>query len=490
MIPSRRSAAFGFVVLAVAALAALPLSRTIGSEAPERVSFINDVAPILKENCLACHDSRKRSGKLDISTYALLRAGGSGGDPVNPGHPAESALIERLKADGPKRMPPPPRDNPADAATALPENKVAIIERWIAEGAVLDPEIAAETDLLRELRKRWRPPAPPEKYPRPPVITALTFSPDGQRLVAGAHHELTIWSPNDGRLLGRLRTRSERTFAIEFLTPTLIAAAGGRPGQDGDVRVYDLSATPANVGGVAQWDGVNDPAVLQTHLMDSDDCQLCLAVNADRSRLATGGCDRQVRIWNLAGGPSPAKLQQTFEQHSDWVLGAAFAPDGRELVTASRDKSARVWNIARRETVAVYSDHQGPVFGVAVRPDGKAALSASADRLVRVWTLENEGKLVKSIAGHEGEILKIVRIPNASQFATASADRTVRIWGDDGTAIRSLAGFAGPVFSLAVSPDGARLAAGSAHGEIRVWTLADGKPVTHWIAAPGYAGPK
>jgi hypothetical protein len=40
------------------------------------VSFIKDVAPILKENCFACHDAKKRKGKLDMTTYENFRKGG------------------------------------------------------------------------------------------------------------------------------------------------------------------------------------------------------------------------------------------------------------------------------------------------------------------------------------------------------------------------------------------------------------------------------
>src|SRR5213082_2863388 len=57
------------------------------------ISFINDVAPILKENCFACHDAKKRKGKFDMSTYESFRKGGDKEDPVTPGKPDESLMI-------------------------------------------------------------------------------------------------------------------------------------------------------------------------------------------------------------------------------------------------------------------------------------------------------------------------------------------------------------------------------------------------------------
>src|SRR5439155_14131929 len=115
-----------------------------GSPADAPVSFINDVAPILKENCYACHDAKKHSGKFEMTSYAKLRQGGSNEDPVTPGKPDESLLIHLLTSDGAKRMPPPPKDKTSDKDGALPAEKVAVIERWVREGAKLDADVPPE----------------------------------------------------------------------------------------------------------------------------------------------------------------------------------------------------------------------------------------------------------------------------------------------------------------------------------------------------------
>jgi len=77
----------------------LSLSRA-GAQTPAPKSFINDVAPILKENCFACHDSKKRKGKLDMTTYESLRKGGDKDDPITPGKPEESLMFRFISATG------------------------------------------------------------------------------------------------------------------------------------------------------------------------------------------------------------------------------------------------------------------------------------------------------------------------------------------------------------------------------------------------------
>src|SRR5206468_1955528 len=106
--------------------------------------------------------------------------------------------------------------------------------QWIKEGGKLDAGLDPNADLLRELRKRWQPPMPHPVYPAPVLVNALAFSPDGTKLVSGGSFELTVWEPTTGKLLQRIRTRSERAYGMAFLPDGLLAVAGGRPGQEGD----------------------------------------------------------------------------------------------------------------------------------------------------------------------------------------------------------------------------------------------------------------
>jgi WD40 repeat protein len=54
--------------------------------------------------------------------------------------------------------------------------------------------------------------------------------------------------------------------------------------------------------GVAIVDGVTDKAVMVAQLLETDDSVLCLAVSDDGKKLATGGCDRLVNVWDLSAG--------------------------------------------------------------------------------------------------------------------------------------------------------------------------------------------
>jgi WD40 repeat protein len=452
------------------------------ASAQKPVSFINDVAPILKENCFACHDTKKKSGKYDMTSYEKIRTGGANGDPVTPGKPEASEFHDLIVTKEQRRMP------PRDKGEAVPKEKASVIAQWIKEGAKLDAGLAANADLVKELRVRWQPPVPPKAYPFPIIVNALAFAPDGNSVVAGGHHELTVWELPSGKLVKRLRTRAERAYGMAFLPDGKLAVAGGRPGQEGDVRVYNLSAKGKTEDGVEVLDGVNDKAVLVKHLFDVEDSVLCLALTTDGKTLAAGGCDRAVRVFDLSDGLDKAKLTQTVENHADWVLGCALSADGKYLVTAGRDKTAKVWDLKAKESVVTFPEHQNIVYGVAVKADGSAGFSVGADKQLRTWKPNGEGKQVKNAGGHSDEVFKIAYNPKQPMLATSSADKTVQLWNADSlAATKTLSGLTDFVYTVAFSADGALVAGGTFDGIIGVWKVSDGSVVKLFSASPGIA---
>jgi WD40 repeat protein len=453
------------------------------------ISFINDVAPILKENCFACHDSKKRKGKLDMTTYANLRKGGSKDDPIEPGKSRESLIMDLLTAKGAGRMP------PTEAGEALAAAKVVVIARWIQEGAKLDVGIAPGADLMRELRIRWQPPQPPATYKYPVNINALAFTPDSKKLVVGGFHELTVWDAATGKLEERLRTRAERAYSMVFLKEGKLVVAGGRPGQEGDVRVYDLGDLKKSMR-VEMLDGVKDRHVVIAELLETDDSVLSLALSQDKNKLAAAGCDRLIRVWDLSKGVAGARLEQTIENHADWVFGLAFTPDGKTLLSASRDKTAKGWDLSSKESVLTFPDHQNAVYAVSSSPDGKTGISAGEDGNVRFWQATDAkkqiGKQIRVSGGHGKGVFRLALHNDAKKpvLATCSADGTVRLWDpNSGAAVKTLTGHRDWVYALALSPDGTLVAAGGYDGDVRVWKTADGALVKSFNASPGYAVP-
>ncbi len=469
--------------IAMAVLAALLLGTAPASAQAKPVSFITEVAPIIKENCFACHDAKKRSGKYDMSTFEKLLAGGAAGSPIAAGKVKDSDFHDLMVTKEDRRMP------PRDKGEAVAAEKSAIVAKWIAEGAKLDAGIDPKADLLKELRIRWKPPTAPAAYKFPVVVNSLAFTPDNKSLVVGAHHELTVWSLPDAKLTKRISMRAERAYAMVFLPDGKLAVAGGRPGQEGDVRIFDISAKGQAANGVETLDGVNDPKVMVKQLLDADDSVLCLALAPDGKHLAAAGCDRTIRYWDLSGGAAAAKLEQSIENHADWILGIALSADNKYLVSGARDKTAKVWDIKAKESVMTFPDHQEIVYGVALNKDATVGYSIGKDKQLRSWKPGGDAKQIKNAGGHSDEVFKIAVSPTAPILATGSGDKSVRLWDAAGlTNTKTLAGLTDHVFAVAFSPDGTLVAGGSFAGEVGVWKVADPKelkPVALFNATPG-----
>src|SRR5205814_821370 len=102
-----------------------------------------------------------------------------------------------------------------------------------------------------------------------------------------------------------------------------------------------------------------------------------VAFSGDGKRLASGGADRTVRMWEVATGK-----QQVCIADPGPVYGLALAPDA-SVVAAMGTDAIRVWDVAPLAP-AVVLRHATPVYGVAYSPDGKM-LASDGTNGTKLW---------------------------------------------------------------------------------------------------------
>ncbi len=460
---NRYLAAFLPVILAISS----PLRAADDAPKPKadgKVSFIKDVAPILVQNCIACHNPKKSESKYIMTNFAQLAKGGQQGEDITlePGDPDASRFVELLRADGQPRMP--------YKQDALAPEKVAIIERWVKEGAKYDGG-EAKDDWTGVLRKAT-PVSIPESYPATVPVTALAISPDGKDVASGGYHEVNLWKVADGTIDRRLNGHAERIYDIAYSPDgKWMAVASGDPGQFGTARLF--TAEPGG-GGKAVRD-----------LVETIDCVLAVTFSPDSKFVAAAGADRAIRIWEVDSGKQVALV----EDHADWILDIAFSPDGKKLASASRDKTAKVFDVVKKESLVTFPGHAQTVYSVSFSTDGKQVFSAGEDNMIRVWNADDDAKQVRQIGGFGGPVFKLAFAPDGKTFAACSSDKTVRIFEPGGGSKHVLSGHNDWVYSVAFAPDGKTLASGSWDGEVKLWNPADGKLIRTILAAPGYKAP-
>lgn len=426
---------------------------------PKPASFMKDVAPILVRNCIACHNARKSESKYNMVNFAALAKGGAQGEDITlePGKPEDSRFVELLHVDAKPRMP--HKQDP------LPKDQVALIERWVKEGAKYDGNDPKEDwpALLHKLT----PISVPESYPVAVPITALAFSPDNLKIAASGYHEFNIWTAGDAALGRRIPGLSERVYDIAYSPDgKWMATASGDPGQFGSAKLW-----------MAEADGGGKPV---RDLVESSDSIFAVAFSPDSKLVAAAGADRAIRVFEVETG----KLVSTIEDHADWVLDIAFSPDGKRLASASRDKTAKVFDVAKKESLVTFPGHSEIVYSVSFTPDGKQVATSGGDNQIRFWNPDEDGKQTGNIGGFGGPIFRIAYTPDGKKLVACSADKTVRVFEGNAQKL-SLAGHNDWIYALAISRDGNTIASGSWDGEVRLWNLADGKPIRTILAAPG-----
>ena len=184
-------------------------------------------------------------------------------------------------------------------------------------------------------------------------------------------------------------------------------------------------------------------------------------MSAHDNRLATGGADGKVHVYDRRGG-----LTNSFQAHTGEVCGIAWSLDGSNIATSGEDELVNVWGGRRRMKIP----HNSVVRGLAWMNSGILVTGeTSSDGAVRMfhtrsdddercfmthrpvtglqWSptwgifashLDNNGtwqvlthdisKSVAEFSGHSDGIVNISASPNGDMVVTISSDETLRVW--------------------------------------------------------------
>lgn len=435
-----------------------------GAEGP--VSFQKDIAPILADKCLTCHQEKKAKGGYRVDTFEhVTKAGDSELAPLTASKPDASTLFTRLvTTDEDERMP--ANDDP------LPPEQVALVKRWIEQGGKFDGNDAklALNEIISASAGSSRAKAP-EKYPRPLPITAAVLAGDGQTAFTSGYHEVLEWSVPEGRLQRRFQGLPERVLGLALQrSGRLLAVAGGSPGRGGELLVVERAS-----GKVVK------------RLPGSKDTVLAVAFSPDGDLLAAGGTDNTVRMYRTRDWKPAWKA----EAHADWVTSLTFAPDGKHVVSTSRDRTAKVLASEDGSPGLTFANHGSAVTSAVFDADGATVTTSASDGEVRRWkwdeSVDGSGRVKdKLLKGGRQEVTRVGL--GAGRIVTASVDGRLRQYDLaklDAPAVE-LTPLGGRIDALALDDSGWKLLAAGQDGRLQILDLGARQRLLSAIAAPGW----
>jgi WD40 repeat protein len=454
-------------VIAIPAFAS-QLAAQEKSEKP-KANYQDDLTPIFRESCFGCHNADKTKGGLNLASYATMMQGGGSGTAIAPGDPDSSYLYQLVTHQSEPHM---PLNSPK-----LPDEKLAIIRRFIEEGALENSgSKAAVKKEHAELKlsgsfnqKPDGPPPMPPRLPlepvlhtaRPGAITALAASPWAPLVAVAGQQQILLYNSENLQLLGVLPFPEGIAHVLKFSrNGKLLLAGGGHEAKSGRVVLWDIT-TGKRI----------------TEIGDEYDAVLAADISPDQSLVALGGPSKVVRIFSTATG----EIVQQIKKHTDWIYSLEFGPDNVLLASGDRNGDVFVWEAAKGQEYLSLHGHTAGVTALSWRADGNMLASASDDGSIRLWEMEN-GKQVKTWNAHGG--VQSVEFCRDGKLLTCGRDHQVKLWTADGKPQPQNLSLGEMAMRAAMTFDNNRIIAGDWAGDVRIWNAADGKQIGTLSADP------
>jgi WD40 repeat protein len=284
------------------------------------------------------------------------------------------------------------------------------------------------------------------------------------------------------------------TIALSLVSAGLLLAASERPAgrANGPAEVSTaldrLDPAQIPVAERFDWQPKELVAVLGSHRGRHWGATIAVAFSPDGRRIASGGDDHVVRVWDAETLREVAVLSG----HEDMVFAVAYSPDGTTLASAGIDRTIRLWDLTKAEPIIaqILEGHERGIRSIAFSRDGKSLASGDAGGTVRLWDLTRSparlrAKLPPQQTHDSYRRQAVAFSPDGTTLATSSLLDVV-LWdlkGQEpkvvrtlkaatGTLTRDLDDFPSQVQVLTFSPDGKTLAAGHYNGAgVRLWDM-------------------
>ncbi|MEY4446434.1 MAG: hypothetical protein RL444_1547 [Verrucomicrobiota bacterium] len=438
----------------------------------EKLTYDDHIRPLLENKCFSCHNPDKKKGGLELTSYAGLMNGGSGGAVVDAGNPQGS----RLWTCSAKKEEPfmPPEGAPLDA------KDLTLLSKWIAggllqaKGSVAKASNKPKVDLTFAggAGKPAGPVARPEHVllepvivtPRTSAVIAMAASPWTSLLAVAGQKQILLYDTDSHELAGILPYAEGYARSLKFsANGSLLIMGGGRGGKFGHAVVWDVKTGKRVTEVGKEFDQV----------MSAD-------ITPDHRKIAIGTNAKKVKCYDVASGEELYLIAK----HTEWITGADFSPDGILLATSDRNGNVFVWEADNGGEFYSLGQHKGSVTDLAWRADSNILASCSADGVITTWEMKN-GKQVASWGAHGGNVQSVSFLPDG-RLLSCGADGTTAMWSVDGKRLEHRQGIkqADQVAKVVGLYDSKTFVSSNWLGEVRFFESETGREVTQVSSNP------
>ncbi len=312
------------------------------------------------------------------------------------------------------------------------------------------------------------------------TITAVAFSPDGNKMVSGGvdpKNNLLLWDISD---LGNIKPiqlieHLDMVNAVAFSPDGKKIISGGK-GKRKNLILWDISDIN-NVKNI-DFDASNEGV-------------WAVAFSPDGSKIVSGSFrDKEDQsnciIWDTATGQKIVNL----DGGQSFVSSLAYSPDGSKIITGDwwgDENNLILWDVSDINNIQQIKlvGHPGQITGVAFSPDNSKIVSGGKgehSNLI-VWDIYDINKIKSVVLSHEyADVRSVAFSSDGSMIAEGNVvemeelknQNNITFWNAvTNKKITTLDGQQNGVWSIAFSPDDKQFVSGGTFGDhnLILWTL-------------------
>lgn len=140
----------------------------------------------------------------------------------------------------------------------------------------------------------------------------------------------------------------------------------------------------------------------------------------DYSRIASGGNDNKIKIWDSSGN-----LIYTLNGHTDDITSMRFSESGDTLWSSSKDNTLRMWNLLNGTLIQTLIVSNADIHGMDYHATKKCLVTVSQDQWIRLIHPETLAKLDSFQQAHQTVPLSVAFSQSGSYLVTGTLNGLV-----------------------------------------------------------------
>ncbi|MCF7765595.1 MAG: WD40 repeat domain-containing protein, partial [Verrucomicrobia bacterium] len=296
------------------------------------------------------------------------------------------------------------------------------------------------------------------------------FSPDGtQAALIGVNTNfiITLMDVASGREIQTFTGDTNRIHSVVFhpREPRIASVANGEP-----IRIWDVAsgkavrALPQDIGAAnlayspdGNWLAASawNRVIIFDVRTGEERCRVGghltpiqkIVFSPDSRRLLSVD-NTVIRFWEIPGGRSLGAL----EGHKAWVTDVAFSPDGTRLASGGIDRQIKIWDWTNRLEMLSLTGHSNSVASVGFAPRGHL-ISTDENGVIKIWDTTPSrpvgSDLLGTLSGHTNRIWSLAFLRDGRLLSSGEDGRAL-VWDlAKGQPLRTING----IFDVGASAD-------------------------------------